>query len=218
MGPGESEGSPAGAAVRPYSVRFERALRRAAGWHRDQTRKGSAIPYLTHLVAVAMILDRHGFDEDAQIAGLLHDAHEDAKIPIARIAEEFGPVVAEVVAACSEQKTDASGRDRPWRVRKQEHLDHLGSMPGLAKAVILADKLHNLTSMRADLEDPDLAATLWTKFNAAPEDLFWYQGRMIEGAAAGNPGLAALAAEARAALESVRAAWSGPRNSAAAGH
>ena len=53
-------------------------------WHRGQTRKGSDLPYLVHPFAVAMILDRLGFDEDVVIAGLLHDAVEDTEATLGR--------------------------------------------------------------------------------------------------------------------------------------
>lgn len=192
---------------RRYSLRFESALRRAAEWHRVQMRKGSSIPYLTHLVAVALILDRHGFDEDVLIAGLLHDAHEDAQVAIDRIAAEFGPAVAAIVAACSERKADEAGHPRPWRDRKRELLDRLPTLGNEAKAVLLADKLHNLTSMLADLEDPALSAGLWTKFNAPPADLLWYHAASLDACAGDDPRLSTLAAEARDALAAVSLAW-----------
>ena len=101
-----------------------------------------------------MILRSHGYDEDIQIAGLLHDAHEDAGVALEAVAAEFGPEVARVVGECSERKLDAAGRDRPWRERKQEHLDLLDGLSDAARAVLLADKLHNIVSMLADLDDP----------------------------------------------------------------
>ena len=49
----------------------------AHAFHRDQPRKGSDRPYIGHLMAVAsLVLDADG-DENAAIAGLLHDALED---------------------------------------------------------------------------------------------------------------------------------------------
>ena len=57
--------------------RFEQALMFAAQLHRKQRRKGSSIPYVSHLLAVASLVIEHGGDEDEAIAALLHDAIED---------------------------------------------------------------------------------------------------------------------------------------------
>jgi (p)ppGpp synthase/HD superfamily hydrolase len=64
----------------PLGERFERALAFAATLHRDQTRKGSAVPYVSHLLAVAAIAIEHGAGEDEVIACLLHDSIEDQSV------------------------------------------------------------------------------------------------------------------------------------------
>ena len=61
----------------PMTSRFEHALVFAAQLHREQQRKGSSVPYVSHLLAVAAIVVEHGGDEDEAIAALLHDAIED---------------------------------------------------------------------------------------------------------------------------------------------
>src|SRR5215471_2641229 len=73
--------------------RLELALRWSARWHDGQMRKGGDVPYFQHAAAVAIILDRAGFDEDVVIAGLLHDAVEDTAATFEDLAERFGPVV-----------------------------------------------------------------------------------------------------------------------------
>ncbi len=144
------------------SPALERALRRSAEWHRGQARKGAdGAPYVEHVVGVALILDRLGFDEPVVIAGLLHDAVEDTAATLDEIAAEFGSVVAEIVAACSEQKEDDQGRKRPWIDRKTDHLAVLEAAPVTARAVALADKLHNLTSILVDLQD---GRDVWSVF------------------------------------------------------
>src|SRR5438270_8031546 len=99
--------------------KLERALRWAAVAHRSQERRGSGVPYVQHAMAVAMILDRLGFSEDVVIAGLLHDLVEDTRTTIEQLHDEFGAQVAETVHFCSETKTDAQGRLRPWIDRKK---------------------------------------------------------------------------------------------------
>lgn len=59
------------------SPRFEEALHYAARLHRAQVRKGTTIPYVSHLLGVAAIALEHGASEDEAIAALLHDAVED---------------------------------------------------------------------------------------------------------------------------------------------
>ncbi|HWE35601.1 MAG TPA: HD domain-containing protein [Isosphaeraceae bacterium] len=182
---------------------LERALRRAAVWHRDQVRKGGDVPYVSHLAGVAVLLARAGFDEDVIAAGLLHDATEDTDATLDEIQAEFGPRVAELVAVCSEVKLDAEGKKRPWIDRKTDHLEALADAPASARAVILADKLHNLLSIQADLAD---GLPVWSRFNADRDRVLWYYRRSIAVADRGDdPRLKALADAARVALAAVEA-------------
>lgn len=57
--------------------RFDDALAYASRIHRAQIRKGSGIPYISHLIGVAAIALENGASEDEAIAALLHDAVED---------------------------------------------------------------------------------------------------------------------------------------------
>ena len=61
----------------PYGEKFEDALLYASRVHRDQVRKGTSTPYITHLLAVASIVGENGGTEDEVVAALLHDAPED---------------------------------------------------------------------------------------------------------------------------------------------
>ena len=184
------------------SPRLENALRWSAVCHAGQTRKGSEVPYFEHAAAVAMILDRAGFEEDVVIAGLLHDVVEDTDATLDDVSARFGPSVAELVDACSEIKLDAVGRKRPWIDRKRDHLAALGSVDDLARAVILADKLHNLTSIEVDLTE---GRPVWELFNADRASVLWYYGATIEACAGGDPRLEALAGACREALGRIAA-------------
>ncbi len=57
--------------------KFKEALVFASELHAEQTRKGTEIPYITHLLAVASIICECGGTEVEVIAGLLHDSIED---------------------------------------------------------------------------------------------------------------------------------------------
>ena len=61
----------------PLSPRFEDALVFATRLHATQVRKGTQVPYVAHLLAVAALVLEQGGDEDTAIAALLHDAVED---------------------------------------------------------------------------------------------------------------------------------------------
>lgn len=183
------------------SLRLERAMRRAAIWHRGQARKRSDLPYVQHVFAVALLLDRLGFGEDVVIAGLLHDAIEDTEATLDDVRREFGEGVAALVADSTERKLDESGRKRPWEDRKRDHLAALESAPVEARAVVLADKLHNLVSMRVDLEAGE---DLWSRFNAPRDRIVGYYETAIARLGRGDPRLEALASECRDALEVVR--------------
>jgi (p)ppGpp synthase/HD superfamily hydrolase len=104
--------------------RFDQALVYASRLHRDQWRKGTQIPYVSHLLSVAALVIEHGGDEDQAIAALLHDAVEDqGGAPILdEIREQFGDRVAKIVNEC----TDAWEEPKPpWRARKESSLAKL---------------------------------------------------------------------------------------------
>ncbi|MGE5815903.1 MAG: HD domain-containing protein, partial [Acidobacteriota bacterium] len=79
--------------------RFVDAVRYAADVHADQTRKGTNIPYVSHLIAVASFVLDDGGDEDEAIAALLHDAAEDhgGRARLEDIRARFGDKVAHIV-------------------------------------------------------------------------------------------------------------------------
>jgi guanosine-3',5'-bis(diphosphate) 3'-pyrophosphohydrolase len=179
------------------TARLENALRWAAVNHQGQSRRASAVPYFAHLAAVALILERAGFDDDVVIAGVLHDIIEDTPATLAEVDARFGSVVAEIVARCSEGKTDAIGAKRPWIDRKRDHLAAMPQAPMNAKAVILADKLHNLISIEADLS---AGCDVWGAFHAPRAQVLWYYATAIDACANGDAKIDRLASECRGAL------------------
>lgn len=153
-----------------------------------------------------MILDRLGFEEPVVIAGLLHDVVEDTAATLEDVRDRFGDEVAATVAHCSEVKLDADGRKRPWLDRKRDHLAALAEASVAARAVVLADKLHNLLSIRVDLEE---GRDVWSTFNAPRDRVLWYYRATLDALADDDPKLRFLGDECRAALDEV-AAIGGP--------
>ena len=87
------------------SKRFEDALVYATRLHASQTRKGTDIPYVSHLLAVASLVIEAGGTEDEAIAALLHDGPEEDQggLPtLKQIRDRFGLPVGKIVAACSD--------------------------------------------------------------------------------------------------------------------
>jgi (p)ppGpp synthase/HD superfamily hydrolase len=154
-----------------YSARYDAALILAIRAHSSQVRKGSDIPYASHPIHVSIILLRYGFPEDVAIAGLLHDVVEDQEVSLASIEAGFGPAVAEMVASVTERKQEG-GAKRPWKVRKQEALEHMRGASLDAVALKAADVLHNVRSLAAQLYQTGPAT--WTAFSRGPEDALWY--------------------------------------------
>ena len=158
------------------SRKFDDAFRFAAQVHHQQQRKGTEIPYLTHLMSVAALVGEHGGDEEQMIAGLLHDAMEDQGITRRQIEERFGKRVADIVEAC----TDSTEQPKPpWRERKARYIDHLRTASPDIKLVSAADKLHNARSILTDLRIQ--GPTLWARFTVgSAEGVLWYFRGLVQ--------------------------------------
>lgn len=168
-----------------FSPLIEKALRVAATAHRNQMRKASDLPYFQHPASVVLILTRCGFrDEELLAAAALHDTIEDTDCTVESLAADFPNAVVRIVQECSEAKKDASGELIPWRVRKEAHIEIVRNASILARAIVLADKLHNLGSMLFDIEHGE---ELWSRFNAEPEVLMWYHREIITAASTELP-------------------------------
>ncbi len=154
------------------SERFEQALVFAARLHRDQVRKGSGVPYISHLLAVCELTLEYGGDEDEAIAALLHDAIEDQGGDAARteILRRFGPVVTEIVEGC----TDI---DESWRKRKEAYIRRLEHASPSVRLVSACDKLHNARSLVMDYRV--YGEALWQRFTGGREGTLWYYRAMI---------------------------------------
>jgi (p)ppGpp synthase/HD superfamily hydrolase len=122
----------------------KRALDHAATWHRDQKRKypGVDVPYVSHSAGVAVLLARHGFDDEVIAAGVLHDVLEDCGIRHEELARLFGDRVAGLVRSVSEPD-----KSLPWEERKEQYLQRFMREPWDAQAISIADKTDNFQSI-----------------------------------------------------------------------
>ena len=153
------------------SRRFEEALVWAAGLHRDQRRKGSGIPYVSHLLAVAALVIEHADDEDQAIAALLHDAIEDQGGLKTRdeILRRFGEGVTGIVEGCTDSHADPKP---PWKERKEAYIAGIGRKSASIRLVSSADKLHNARCILSDYRA--LGDEVWQRFRAGKEETLWY--------------------------------------------
>jgi len=157
--------------------RFEEALQYAARLHGRQVRKGTPVPYVSHLLAVTAIVLEDGGSEDEAIAALLHDAIEDQGGDPTRqeIRRRFGEKVTAIVDAC----TDAEVVPKPpWLERKKQYLEHLHAAAPEVIRVSAADKLHNARAILADFRRHGNA--VWSRFKGGREGTLWYYRRLVD--------------------------------------
>jgi (p)ppGpp synthase/HD superfamily hydrolase len=156
--------------------RFRQALDYASVLHARQARKGTKVPYLSHLLAVCGLVLEDGGDEDEAIAALLHDAVEDqgGKPVLEEIRRRFGSKVAGIVAECTD--TDEVPKP-PWRKRKEEYLARLPEASPEALRVSCADKLHNLRSIVTDYRR--IGERVFDRFSAGRDETLWYYRSLV---------------------------------------
>lgn len=153
-----------------------RALEFALTAHGQQTRKGTEIPYVSHLLEVSGLVLHWGGDFEQATAALLHDVVEDTPATLGDLEARFGAGVAAIVADCTDTGPDESpGRKRPWLPRKRDYLARLQQIGPRSALVIACDKLHNERTLLGDLRRHGLATL--ARFSAgAPQQLWLLRG------------------------------------------
>lgn len=189
-----------------FSQRIDLAMRLSSVAHALDERKGTAIPYISHPMHVARLLEYDGWSEDVIVAGLLHDVLEDlepgdtrvrarfkAVFPVLAqapnesagfaaavaefVLETFGSRVKALVDAVTEDKVDSTGATREWIDRKKEVVRHLEHADAEVLALKAADVVHNVRSLLYDVSHLDVD-TVTRRLNASREDVLWYYERV----------------------------------------
>ncbi|MEP0759466.1 HD domain-containing protein [Trichocoleus sp. DQ-A2] len=158
------------------SQRFTDALTFATALHANQIRKGSGVPYISHLLGVTSIALEHGANEDEAIAALLHDAIEDQGGAATReeIRRRFGDTVTEIVNGCTDADTTPKP---PWQERKEAYIAHIPTASTSVRLVSAADKLHNARSILTDYHI--VGEAIWERFQAGKQGTLWYYRSLV---------------------------------------
>jgi len=139
------------------------AINFATAAHNGQTRKGKPdVPYITHPLAVGILLAKTGASEDIIIAGILHDTIEDTDVMKHEIVDQFGKEVTKMVNDVTEQD-----KSLPWVERKKLALEHIPHMSHGSHMVKTADVLHNMIDQITDYEKE--GDKMFARFNAPKE-------------------------------------------------
>ncbi len=185
-----------------FSPLVERAIELAAEWH-DRTYRKSRwrehpfdpppetvlrIPVMAHLTAVALTVQRAGWDDETVAAAFLHDALEDDNqfehtLTPKRLAALVGEAVTERVQGVTEPKRGPDGRHLPWRLRKETYVETLRKASVEAVAISLADKLHNAWTMNQALSagiDIFTSGPGHRGLSAGPADQLWFFESVLE--------------------------------------
>ena len=99
-------------------------------------------------------------------AGYLHDTVEDTDVTMEMIQKEFDNKVAEVV------KVNTENKEHSWEMRKQHTIDSIKCAPLEIRALIIADKLDNLSCLIEDYNT--YGEDVWVFFNRGKEKQKWY--------------------------------------------
>ena len=179
-------GKPSSKPFVPLTTRFDHALLFAAQVHRNQDRKRSGIPYLSHLLGVASIVLEYGGDEDLAIAALLHDAAEDhgGRAMLKTVEQIFGARVAKVVDGCTDSYGDDDKQKPKWYPRKLRYLHRVRKEDAETRLVSAADKLYNARAILRDLRQSGESA--FDRFSAPKTKVLWYYRSLVREFRAGG--------------------------------
>jgi len=152
-----------------------RAIKFVAEAHQGHYRKGTNIPYISHLMNVMKILCEIGCDKETIAAGILHDVVEDTSVTIEQVERIFGNRVASIVSGASEPDHLRKNKDdkTSWWLRKQHTIEFITHEANLEQLIVsCVDKLDNITAIKQDFDQK--GEKLWERFNASKSDQQWY--------------------------------------------
>jgi (p)ppGpp synthase/HD superfamily hydrolase len=123
--------------------RTRAALAFADERHAGQRRKTDGAPFMMHPVEVACLLQEAGHADHVVAAGVLHDVLEDTDAERGELEERFGPAVAALVSALTDDPTIRDEVERKAALRLQ-----VAEAGRDAAAIFAADKVSKARELR----------------------------------------------------------------------
>ncbi len=165
------------------SDRFTHAVDYARSLH-TETRKGTQIPFMAHLLGVAaLVMGEAGgpipVTEDMVIAAILHDTVEDhgGKPRLDDVKKEFGENVARMVEGLSDTLAEDHDKKEGWEERKAAYLARLRTEREDVLLISATDKLYNAKAVLDDLKE--IGPAVWKRFKRGPKEQLWYFHSLI---------------------------------------
>ena len=159
---------------RAFALAFALANHR----HTGHMRKGTEIPYISHLMAVSALVLEYGGTTTQASAALLHDVIEDTDCTIEEIIKLVGNDVAQIVWECTHVEfAEITDKEAKTVAKKTFYLERLLSPDRLAAAnlVALCDKTHNIECTVRDWQISGQDKSMFNKFNGGYEiQKNWY--------------------------------------------
>ncbi|HOX14568.1 MAG TPA: HD domain-containing protein [Smithellaceae bacterium] len=151
---------------------IEKATRIAVKVHEGQRRKADDLPFIVHPFMVALKLAKYNFPDRVIAAALAHDILEESKYPEEELRGELGDEVAEIVKAVTNENNP------DWEDKKKKYVESVRKSSEDAKAVSVADKIHNLESLLIAYAEQGPA--IWEKFNVGKEQKMWFENKVLK--------------------------------------
>lgn len=139
--------------------------------HEGQMRKDGP-PYIIHPFMVALMLQKHGFGEHVIAAALVHDVLEDTDVSEESLRGDLGDSVVDLVLAVTYPK------GMSWEEQRRAYIESVRTANDGAKAISIADKIHNAHSLLALAEKE--GASLWDRFNRGKEAKLAFEESMLK--------------------------------------
>lgn len=176
------------------------ALAFALRCHAGQRRDSDDAPFIEHPVEVASLLKGAGCPDVLVAAGLVHDVVANSHISVSELTDRFGPDVARLVVAVTDDATVHS-----YRRRKQVLREQVRNAGPDAAVLFAADRISRVRELPAQVARDKARFAAAAPGSRARGHLEYFQRirldhhelslRMLQSAAPGHPLIGELAAE-----------------------
>lgn len=127
---------------------------------------------MTHPFMIALRLAKYGFSDTILASALTHDVLEDTNYTVDSFREELGEEVYELVKAVSNDPS------LPWEEKKLKYIETVRNGSEWAKAIAVADKIHNLEALFIAYNDH--WKDIWKLFNKWKDKKIWFEENVLK--------------------------------------